>query len=108
MKEYIGQPQVYRYLEDVGIEFEYYEHPESPTIEIAKQYYRGDDVVLCKNLFFRNKKGDKHYLVIMDSEKAMDIHGIEKQLHEGKLSFASAERMEKYLEEFLLKKFQNC
>ena len=92
-----GQQQVYDYLSEQGIEFDYYEHPEAPTIEIAAQYYRGEGTVLCKNLFFRNHKGNKHYLVIMDARHNMDIHDIEHKLHQGKLSFASPERMMKYL-----------
>lgn len=93
----IGQPQVYECLDKMGIEYEYYEHPEAPTIEIAAQFYRGEDTTLCKNLFFRNHKGNRHYLVIMDSRHQMDIHSIEKMLKQGKLSFASSERMMKYL-----------
>lgn len=93
----IGQPQVYECLDRMGIEYEYYEHPEAPTIEIAAQFYRGEDTTLCKNLFFRNHKGNRHYLVIMDSRHQMDIHSIEKMLRQGKLSFASSERMMKYL-----------
>ncbi len=92
-----GQQQVYEYLEKQEIPFEYYEHPEAPTIEIAAQYYRGENTTLCKNLFFRNHKGNRHYLVIMDSRHAMDIHDIERRLHQGKLSFASPKRMMKYL-----------
>ena len=92
-----GQQQVYDYLSGQGIEFDYYEHPEAPTIEIAAQYYRGEGTVLCKNLFFRHHKGNKHYLVIMDARHNMDIHDIEHKLHQGKLSFASPERMMKYL-----------
>ena len=92
-----GQQQVYDYLEQQGIVFDYYEHPEAPTIEIASQFYRGEGTVLCKNLFFRNHKGNKHYLVIMDARHNMDIHEIEHQLHQGKLSFASPERMMRYL-----------
>ncbi len=92
-----GQQQVYDYLASCGITFDYYEHPEAPTIEIASQFYRGEGTVLCKNLFFRNHKGNKHYLVIMDSRHNMDIHDIEYKLHQGKLSFASPERMMKYL-----------
>ena len=92
-----GQPQVYEALERMGITFDYYEHPEAPTIEIARQFYRGEGTVLCKNLFFRNHKGNRHYLVIMDSRHEMDIHQIERMLHQGKLSFASPERMMRYL-----------
>ena len=93
----IGQEKVYETLNRMGIEYEYYEHPEAPTIEIAAQFYRGEGTTLCKNLFFRNHKGNKHYLVIMDSRQAMDIHSIEKMLKQGKLSFASPERMQRYL-----------
>lgn len=93
----IGQPQVYEALERMQIPFDYYEHPEAPTIEIASQFYRGEGTTLCKNLFFRNHKGNRHYLVIMDSRFPMDIHDLEHRLHQGKLSFASEERMMKYL-----------
>ena len=55
----IGQPQVYETLEQMGIPFDYYEHPEAPTIEIAAQFYRGEGTTLCKNLFFRNHKGQQ-------------------------------------------------
>lgn len=92
-----GQRQVYERLATLGIPFDYYEHPEAPTIEIASQYFRGEGTTLCKNLIFRNHKGNRHYLVIMDSRHDMDIHEIEKQLHQGKLSFASPERMQKWL-----------
>ncbi|MBO4751855.1 MAG: prolyl-tRNA synthetase associated domain-containing protein [Bacteroidales bacterium] len=93
----IGQPQVYEALRSMGIEFDYYEHPEAPTIEIASQFYRGEGTTLCKNLFFRNHKGNRHYLVIMDARFPMDIHDMEHRLHQGKLSFASPERMMRYL-----------
>ena len=49
-----GQQQVYDTLKAMDIAFDYYEHPEAPTIEIAAQYYRGEGTTLCKNLFFRN------------------------------------------------------
>ena len=92
-----GSEKLYQLLENLKISFEYLEHPEAPTIEIAKQYWKGHDAKHCKNLFFRNHKGNRHYLVILDCDCDMDIHSIEKQLHQGKLSFASEHRMMKYL-----------
>ena len=92
-----GDPKLYTLLEQLKIEFEYIEHPEAPTIEIARQYWDGHDAVHCKNLFFRNHKGNRHYLVILDCNSDMDIHSIEKILKQGKLSFASEQRMDKYL-----------
>jgi len=92
-----GSEKLYQLLDDLNIPFNYIEHPEAPTIEIARQYWKGHDAKHCKNLFFRNHKGNRHYLVILDCDCDMDIHSIEKQLRQGKLSFASEHRMMKYL-----------
>ena len=75
-------------LQEMGISYIIHEHPPLPTIEEAMKYWKDFDSTHCKNLFFRNHKGNR---------KQMDIHGLEHQLHQGKLSFASEQRMEKYL-----------
>ncbi|NLJ82782.1 MAG: prolyl-tRNA synthetase associated domain-containing protein [Bacteroidales bacterium] len=92
-----GNPALYELLKKLHIEFEYIEHPPAPTIEIAKQYWKGHDAKHCKNLFFRNHKGNKHFLVILDCDQDMNIHSIEKLLRQGKLSFASEKRLLTYL-----------
>ena len=89
--------KVFGWLDEHGIKYTWYEHPEAPTIEIAQQYWRADGSKHCKNLFFRNHKGNCHYLVVFDSQQSMAIHDLEHLLHQGKLSFASAERMDKWL-----------
>lgn len=93
----VGQEKVYTVLRELGIEFDYVEHPEAPTIEIAKKYWTNLDSTHCKNLFFRNHKGNRHYLVVFDCDHDLAIHDLEKMLKQGKLSFASEARMEKYL-----------
>ncbi|MDR1114715.1 MAG: prolyl-tRNA synthetase associated domain-containing protein [Tannerella sp.] len=92
-----GDPKLYDLLERLNIGFEYIEHPPAPTIDVARQYWAGHEAKHCKNLFFRNHKGNRHYLVILDCDCDMDIHAIEKLLHQGKLSFASAKRMLEHL-----------
>lgn len=47
---------VFDFLDARGIRYEWYEHPEAPTIEIARQWWRDDGSKHCKNLFFRNHK----------------------------------------------------
>ena len=89
--------KVLAYLDENGISHTWYTHPEAPTIEIARQHWQKDGSKHCKNLFFRNHKGNRHYLVVLDCERDLDIHDLEKRLHQGKLSFASPQRMEKYL-----------
>ncbi len=98
---------VLSYLDAHGIAYTHYSHPEGRTIAEARRWWRDDGSAHCKNLFFRNHKGDRHYLVCLDCMHDLDIHDLERRLRErltaqglpscGKLSFASRERMERYL-----------
>lgn len=92
-----GDPKLYAILNDLGIPFEYHEHPPAPTIEEAVKYWKDLDATHCKNIFFRNHKGNRHYLVVLDHRHPLGIHDLEKRLRQGKLSFASEQRMMKYL-----------
>lgn len=92
-----GDPKLYQILAQLNIPFEYVEHPPAPTIEIAMQYWEGHDATHCKNIFFRNHKGDKHYLVIIDCKQKLKISDLEKRLKQGKLTFASDQRLMHYL-----------
>jgi Ala-tRNA(Pro) deacylase len=96
-KSYRGDPEVYKVLDELSIHFDYYEHPPVPTVEEAAKYWDGIDSTHCKNLFFRNHKGNKHYLVVFDHRQILNIRDLELRLKQGKLSFASPERMMKYL-----------
>ena len=89
--------KVLEYLDNNNITHTWYTHPEAPTIEIARQHWQKDGSKHCKNLFFRNHKGNRHYLVVFDSEQSLAIHDLEQRLKQGKLSFASEQRMERYL-----------
>lgn len=89
--------RVFDWLDARGIRYSWYEHPEAPTISLARQYWRDDGSKHCKNLFFRNHKGDRHYLVSFDCEQNLAIHDLERRLRQGKLSFASEQRMERWL-----------
>lgn len=89
--------EVLRHLEEHGLEYELHTHPPLPTIELALEYWKEIDSVHCKNLFFRNHKGNRHYLVVFDSEQSLAIHDLEQRLHQGKLSFASEQRMARWL-----------
>ena len=89
--------KVLAHLNNGNFEYTWYTHPEAPTIEIARRHWKKDGSKHCKNLFFRNHKGNRHYLVVLDCERDPDIHDLEHRLHQGKLSFASPQRMEKYL-----------
>jgi len=92
-----GQQELYKLLEKLSIDFEYHEHPPVATIEDAKIHWKELNSGRCKNIFFRNHKGDRHYLVILEHLRQLDIHDLEKRLKQGKLTFASDQRLKKYL-----------
>jgi Ala-tRNA(Pro) deacylase len=92
-----GQKELYDLLESLDIRFDYHEHPPLATIEDAKIHWKDYNSGRCKNIFFRNHKGNRHYLVILEHLRQLDIHDLEKRLKQGKLSFASDQRLKKYL-----------
>ena len=92
-----GQAELYSLLENLAIKFEYHEHPPLATIEDAKIHWKDYNSGRCKNIFFRNHKGDRHYLVILEHLRQLNIRDLEKRLRQGKLTFASDKRLKKFL-----------
>lgn len=92
-----GQRELYLLLEQLSIQFDYYEHPPVATIADAELHWKNIVSGKCKNIFFRNHKGNRHYLVILEHCRQLDIHDLEKRLKQGKLTFASDRRLKEYL-----------
>jgi len=92
-----GQDELYLLFEKLNIQFEYHEHPPLATIEDTKTHWKNYNSGRCKNIFFRNHKGDKHYLIILEHLRQLNIRDLEKRLKQGKLTFASDFRLKKYL-----------
>jgi Ala-tRNA(Pro) deacylase len=92
-----GSEKIYNALHNLDITFTYHEHPPAPTIEIARHYWKDLNATHCKNLFFRNHKGDKHYLVVFEHMQNLEVKSLEHILKQGKISFASDWRLQKYL-----------
>ncbi len=84
-------------LHELGIPFERYEHPPIATADSAGAHWAAIDAVHCKNLFLRNQKGSRHYLVILEHTQRADLRAVAAQIGDGKLSFASPDRLMTYL-----------
>lgn len=84
-------------LDALGIPYVLYEHPPVFTTEEAEIHWRHIPGSPVKNLFLRNKKGDRHYLVILGIEKQADLRHLVKVIGDDRLSFGSPERLMKYL-----------
>ena len=84
-------------LAELGIKFVRHEHPAVATVEAAVEHWRDIDATHCKNLFLRNQKGNRHYLVVLLHAKRADLRAVADQIGDGKLSFASPERLMAHL-----------
>ena len=84
-------------LSALGIPYELFEHPPVFTAEEAALHWSSIPGAAVKNLFLRNKKGDRHYLVILGIDKQADLRQLVKVIGDDRLSFGSPERLHRYL-----------
>jgi Ala-tRNA(Pro) deacylase len=84
---------VYATLDALGITYESYAHPPVFTAEEADKHWAPIPATPVKNLFLRNKKGDRHYLVILEISKQADLRQLVKLVGDDRLSFGSPERL---------------
>ena len=89
--------KVFEILDGLGIAYVCHEHPPVATVEEAEKYWGPIKGTHCKNLFLRNKRGNHHYLLIAAVDKAVDLKRLNILLGEDRLSFASPERLKRWL-----------
>ena len=88
-------PELYAYLDGMGISDEVEEH--APVFTIDEMRERGIKGSVCKNLFLRDAKGRQHFLVVLPGDRQADLGALAAALGSSKLSFASEERLMKHL-----------
>lgn len=86
-------PPVYAALDALGIPYQRSEHPAVFNGDDAALYWNHLPGTQCKNLFLRNKKGDHHYLVILEISKKADLKQIVRLVDDDRLSFGSPDRL---------------
>ena len=88
---------IFAALSALGIPYDLFEHPPVFTADEAALHWSSIPGAAVKNLFLRNKKGDRHYLVILGIEKQADLRHLVKVIGDDRLSFGSPERLNRYL-----------
>ena len=89
--------EFYRFLSENGIGYERHDHPAVYTVEEAGRLVPDLPAAKTKNLFLRDKKGQRHFLVIVPADKRIDIKALPAVVGSNRLSFGSAQRLQKYL-----------
>jgi len=88
---------IYSFLESNNLAYERHDHKAVFTVEESKKYSPELDGASTKNLFLRDKKGSRHFLVTLPEDKNVDLKELSYKLDSSRLSFASPERLKKYL-----------
>ena len=86
------------FLREHGIEkAARYEHPAVRTVEESERLVPKLPGAKTKNLFLRDRKGRRHFLVTTRHDITVDLDALGVELDAGRLGFASPERLQKYL-----------
>jgi Ala-tRNA(Pro) deacylase len=88
---------LYRFLADHKIDYERYDHPPVYTVDDVKELVPPLAAARTKNLFLRDKKGQRHFLVAVPADKRVNIKALPEAIASTRLSFGSADRLKKYL-----------
>ena len=96
-RKIFGKEEVKIFLKEKGIPFHWVEHKAVYTIEEMEELGLEKMEETAKNLFLRDQKGKCHFLVVIRADKQVNLKELGEKLGGVRLSFASEERLEKYL-----------
>lgn len=96
----VKEQRCYEFLDSLGIEYYRCDHPDANanTMEDCLKIDGILEATVCKNLFLCNRQQTQFYLLMMPGNKVFKTKELSSQLGCARLSFASAEHMEKYLD----------
>jgi Ala-tRNA(Pro) deacylase len=92
------EERCYDLLDRLDVEYCRVDHEHANTIEACEEVEELLGCKICKNLFLTNRQQTDFYLLIMPGEKPFKTKLLSKQIGSARLSFASPEHMEKYLD----------
>jgi Ala-tRNA(Pro) deacylase len=87
---------LFRRLDELGIETVTHHHPPLFTVEDSKQLRGTLPGGHHKNLFLRDKK-KQTYLVVLPEDQDVDLKSLPERIGSGRLSFGSADRLMEFL-----------
>ena len=89
--------KLYNTLLDLNINYEKYEHDAVYTVDEAAALKVDMKGVHTKNLFLRDNKGKRHFLVVVPAEKEIALKSLSDCIGAKRLGFASSERLKIFL-----------
>ncbi len=94
----LTDPALCARLETDGVTYRRFDHPAVFTCEEAYRLVPADAAgVQTKNLFVRDKKGKRHWLLVTSCETAVDLKALAARIGADNLSLASPDRLSRLL-----------
>ncbi|MBO5221644.1 MAG: prolyl-tRNA synthetase associated domain-containing protein [Clostridia bacterium] len=90
--------RTYDLLDTLKIPYQRIDHEPAMTMEVCAEIDKVLDATICKNLFLCNRQKTDFYLLMMPGDKPFKTKDLSAQIGSSRLSFASPEDMEKYLD----------
>ncbi len=90
--------RTYDFLDSLGIQYQRVDHEAAMTMEVCEAIDRVLGATICKNLFLCNRQQTDFYLLMMPGDKPFKTKDLSAQIGSSRLSFATAEAMEKFLD----------
>ena len=93
----MSKEEVYLKLKELNIEYLKIDHIPIYTIDEANNLDIENKEYIAKNLFLRDDKKRNYYLLVVKSNKKIDLNDLKNKINSRILSFASEIDLEKYL-----------
>ncbi|UNK20694.1 prolyl-tRNA synthetase associated domain-containing protein [Paenibacillus sp. N3/727] len=84
-------------LNNMNITYDIVDHPAVYTIEEMDKLHIGNKNEVVKNLFIRDDKKKRYFIIVLEKNKKADLKELRVKLNCRPLSFASEESLHKYL-----------
>ena len=88
----------YDLLDKLGVEYQRIDHEAAMTMEACVEIDKVLDATICKNLLLCNRQATAFYLLMIPGDKTFKTSILSKKIGSSRLSFASAEHMEEFLD----------
>ncbi len=90
--------RVYDFLDKLEIAYTRVDHEPAMTMEACQAVDEALGTAMCKNLFLCNRQQTDFYILLMPGDKVFKTKDLSAQLGVSRLSFASGEFMEEFLD----------
>ena len=88
----------YDLLDSLSVEYDRIDHEPAMTMEVCEEIDKTLGATICKNLFLCNRQQTDFYLLMMPGDKPFKTKDLSAQIGSSRLSFATPEHMERYLD----------